>query len=105
PGHQHAYWLVSPDGSTTRFLTDGAAFNGAPAWSPDSSELLYFAPDDSLHAIPLDGRSDRVVLRGALLLGMGGPAWRRWAGAAGGLPRLPPRVWRMVGTSGLGANR
>ena len=77
PGHQHAYWLVSPDGSTTRFLTDGAAFNGAPAWSPDSSELLYFAPDDSLHAIHLDGSSDRVVLRGALLLGMEGPDWRR----------------------------
>jgi Tol biopolymer transport system component len=37
-----------------------------PAWSPDSSQLAYQAPDGSIHVIRRDGTDDRQVLPWAL---------------------------------------
>jgi Tol biopolymer transport system component len=72
-----SYRLVSPDGKTQRLLARAAPSYVGPAWSPDSKELLYAAPDGSLHAIGVEGGGDRVVVASARRGGVEAPDWRR----------------------------
>jgi Tol biopolymer transport system component len=61
-------WVVHPDGTGVRLVTTLRGLNaGAPAWSPDSTHLLYAVsfyggpPIGTLHEIGLDGSDDTVL--------------------------------------------
>ena len=62
--------LISPDGSRSERLTDGATIDFRPAWSPDGSNIAYVAhtkPDDDagdfgVFVIAADGTGKRHVV-------------------------------------------
>lgn len=43
--HSTALYLVRPDGSGRRRVTEAGAFAGSPSWSPDGRTLIYYACD------------------------------------------------------------
>jgi Tol biopolymer transport system component len=67
-GNDRALWLVAPDGSEPRQLTD-AVHVIWPVWSPDRSQIAFLAPDPedpmgnvSLYRIAVDGSTpERLV--------------------------------------------
>jgi Tol biopolymer transport system component len=67
--------LLSPGPSATSPGPVQACVGCRLAWSPDSSQLAYQAPDGSLHAIRRDGSGDRRVVPYALA--GGSIAWGR----------------------------
>jgi len=40
--HRTSLYLVHPDGSGLRRLTDGAQFAGSPRWSPDGTRIVFY---------------------------------------------------------------
>ena len=69
-GNDRALWLVAPDGSEPRQLTD-AVHVIWPVWSPDRSQIAFLAPDPddpmgnvSLYRIPVDGTTPERLVDG-----------------------------------------
>jgi Tol biopolymer transport system component len=69
-GNDRALWLVAPDGSEPRQLTD-AVHVIWPVWSPDRSQIAFLAPDPedpmgnvSLYRIPVDGSTPERLVDG-----------------------------------------
>jgi TolB protein len=69
-GNDRALWLVAPDGSEPRQLTD-AVHVIWPVWSPDRSQIAFLAPDPddpmgnvSLYRIAVDGSSPERLVDG-----------------------------------------
>ena len=55
-------WLVNADGSSPRQLTDNAAMDISPAWSPDGSRLAFISNrdgNDELYTMNADGSDVR----------------------------------------------
>lgn len=79
-GDPSGIWIMRPDGSAARFVVRTAGSGAlAPAWSPDSSRLLYetqnFATGSTeLHAIALDGNGDTVLTSSRSM--NDAPSWR-----------------------------
>ncbi len=72
-------WLMNPDGSSLRQLTDDPGVDVEPAWSPDGSKIVFVTsrddPDNtSLYVMNADGTDQRrlVQIPGGDLIG---PAW------------------------------
>ena len=69
-GNDRALWLVAPDGSEPRQLTD-AVHVIWPVWSPDRSQIAFLAPDPddpmgnvSLYRIAVDGSTPERLIDG-----------------------------------------
>jgi Tol biopolymer transport system component len=69
-GNDRALWLVAPDGSEPRQLTD-AVHVIWPVWSPDRSQIAFLAPDPedpmgnvSLYHIAVDGTTPERLVDG-----------------------------------------
>jgi Tol biopolymer transport system component len=69
-GNDRALWLVAPDGSDPRQLTD-AVHVIWPVWSPDRSQIAFLAPDPedpmgnvSLYRIAVDGSTPERLVDG-----------------------------------------
>jgi Tol biopolymer transport system component len=69
-GNDRALWLVAPDGSEPRQLTD-AVHVIWPVWSPDRSQVAFLAPDPedpmgnvSLYRIAVDGSTPERLVDG-----------------------------------------
>jgi Tol biopolymer transport system component len=69
-GKNRALWLVAPDGSEPRQLTDELHAIW-PVWSPDRSRIAFFAPDPedpmgnvSLYTVGLDGANPQRLVDG-----------------------------------------
>jgi len=69
-GKDRALWLVAPDGSEPRQLTD-AVHVIWPVWSPDRSQIAFLAPDPedpmgnvSLYRIAVDGSTPERLIDG-----------------------------------------
>src|SRR5215207_2102859 len=69
-GNDRALWLVAPDGSEPRQLTD-AVHVIWPVWSPDRSQIAFLAPDPedpmgnvSLFRIAVDGSTPERLVDG-----------------------------------------
>jgi Tol biopolymer transport system component len=69
-GNDRALWLVSPDGSEPRQLTDVVHVIW-PVWSPDRSQIAFLAPDPedpmgnvSLYRIAVDGTTPERLVDG-----------------------------------------
>jgi dipeptidyl aminopeptidase/acylaminoacyl peptidase len=69
-GNDRALWLVAPDGSEPRQLTD-AVHVIWPVWSPDRSQIAFLAPDPddpmgnvSLYRIAVDGSTPERLVDG-----------------------------------------
>jgi Tol biopolymer transport system component len=69
-GNDRALWLVAPDGSEPRQLTD-AVHVIWPVWSPDRSQIAFLAPDPedpmgnvSLFRIAVDGSTPERLIDG-----------------------------------------
>jgi Tol biopolymer transport system component len=69
-GNDRALWLVAPDGSEPRQLTD-AVHVIWPVWSPDRSQIAFLAPDPddpmgnvSLYRIAVDGTTPERLVDG-----------------------------------------
>jgi Tol biopolymer transport system component len=69
-GKSRALWLVAPDGSEPRQLSD-ALHVIWPVWSPDRSRIAFLAPDPedpmgnvSLYTIGIDGATPRRLVDG-----------------------------------------
>ena len=69
-GNDRALWLVAPDGSEPRQLTD-AVHVIWPVWSPDRSHIAFLAPDPedpmgnvSLYRIAVDGSTPERLVDG-----------------------------------------
>jgi Tol biopolymer transport system component len=69
-GNDRALWLVAPDGSEPRQLTD-AVHVIWPVWNPDRSQIAFLAPDPedpmgnvSLYRIAVDGSTPERLVDG-----------------------------------------
>ena len=69
-GNDRALWLVAPDGSEPRQLTDAVQVIW-PVWSPDRSQIAFLAPDPddpmgnvSLYRIAIDGSTPERLVDG-----------------------------------------
>jgi Tol biopolymer transport system component len=69
-GNDRALWLVAPDGSEPRQLTDAVHIIW-PVWSPDRSQIAFLAPDPedpmgnvSLYRIAVDGSTPERLVDG-----------------------------------------
>ena len=69
-GNDRALWLVAPDGSDPRQLTDEVHVIW-PVWSPDRSQIAFLAPDPddpmgnvSLYRIAIDGSTPERLVDG-----------------------------------------
>src|SRR5215216_246640 len=69
-GNDRALWLVAPDGSEARQITD-AVHVIWPVWSPDRSQIAFLAPDPddpmgnvSLYRIAVDGSTPERLVDG-----------------------------------------
>jgi Tol biopolymer transport system component len=78
-GNDRALWLVAPDGSEPRQLTD-AVHVIWPVWSPDRSQIAFLAPDPedpmgnvSLYRIAVDGSTPERLVDG--VSAHAAPAW------------------------------
>ena len=78
-GKDRALWLVAPDGSDPRQLTDEVHVIW-PVWSPDRSQIAFLAPDPddpmgnvSLYRIAIDGSSPERLVDG--VSAHAAPAW------------------------------
>ncbi len=78
-GKDRALWLVAPDGSDPRQLTDEVHVIW-PVWSPDRSQIAFLAPDPddpmgnvSLYRIGIDGSSPERLVDG--VSAHAAPAW------------------------------
>ncbi|MBW3634542.1 MAG: hypothetical protein KY456_16105 [Chloroflexi bacterium] len=78
-GNDRALWLVAPDGSDPRQLTDEVHVIW-PVWSPDRSQIAFLAPDPddpmgnvSLYRIAIDGSSPERLVDG--VSAHAAPAW------------------------------
>jgi len=78
-GNDRALWLVAPDGSEPRQLTD-AVHVIWPVWSPDRSQIAFLAPDPddpmgnvSLYRIAVDGTTPQRLVDG--VSAHAAPAW------------------------------
>jgi Tol biopolymer transport system component len=78
-GNDRALWLVAPDGSEPRQLTD-AVHVIWPVWSPDRSQIAFLAPDPedpmgnvSLYRIAVDGSTPERLVDG--VSAHAPPAW------------------------------
>ena len=78
-GNDRALWLVAPDGSDPRQLTDEVQVIW-PVWSPDRSQIAFLAPDPddpmgnvSLYRIAIDGSSPERLVDG--VSAHAAPAW------------------------------
>ena len=78
-GNDRALWLVAPDGSDARQLTD-AVHVIWPVWSPDRSQIAFLAPDPddpmgnvSLYRITIDGSDPERLVDG--VSAHAAPAW------------------------------
>lgn len=78
-GNDRALWLVAPDGTADRQLTD--AFEATwPVWSPDRATIAFLAPDPddpvgnfSLYTVGLDGSEPERLTDG--VSAHAAPAW------------------------------
>jgi TolB protein len=89
--HKGKIFIVNADGSGLQFLVDG----GEPSWSPDGTQVVYWAGDPSrLYVINIDGSGNRELPLTAL--GLGDPHWSprgnriAFAGAATVVPPDDP---------------
>jgi Tol biopolymer transport system component len=78
-GNDRALWLVAPDGSEPRQLSD-ALHVIWPVWSPDRAQIAFLAPDPedsmgnvSLYIIGIDGADARRLVDG--VSAHAAPAW------------------------------
>jgi Tol biopolymer transport system component len=78
-GNDRALWLIAPDGSDPRQLTDEVHVIW-PVWSPDRSQIAFLAPDPddpmgnvSLYRIAIDGSSPERLVDG--VSAHAAPAW------------------------------
>ena len=78
-GNDRALWLVAPDGSDPRQITDELHIIW-PVWSPDRSQIAFLAPDPddpmgnvSLYSIGIDGSSLQRLVDG--VSAHAAPAW------------------------------
>lgn len=78
-GNDRSLWLVAPDGSEPRQLTD-AVHVIWPVWSPDRSQIAFLAPDPddpmgnvSLYRIAVDGSTPERLVDG--VSAHAAPAW------------------------------
>ena len=78
-GNERALWLVSPDGTAERQLTDALQVIW-PTWSPDRARIAFLAPDPddptgnvSLFVTGLDGSEPRRLVGG--VSAHTAPAW------------------------------
>jgi Tol biopolymer transport system component len=69
-GNDRALWLVAPDGSEPRQLTDAVHIIW-PVWNPDRSQIAFLAPDPedpmgnvSLYRIAVDGTTPERLVDG-----------------------------------------
>ena len=61
--HRTSIYLIRPDGSGLRRLTDGNRFSGSPRWSPDGKRIVFYEMDviDTLKARDDPERQSQVV--------------------------------------------
>lgn len=78
-GRDRELWLVAPDGSDPRLLSD-ALHVIWPVWSPDRSQVAFLAPDPedpmgnvSLYTVAIDGSAPRRLVDG--VSAHAPPAW------------------------------
>ncbi len=78
-GNDRALWLVAPDGSEPRQITDALHIIW-PVWSPDRTQIAFLAPDPedpmgnvSLYRIGIDGSSLQRLVNG--VSAHAPPAW------------------------------
>lgn len=78
-GKSRALWLVAPDGSEPRQLTDELHVIW-PVWSPDRSQIAFYAPDPedpmgnvSLYTVGIDGDDPQRLVDG--VSAHAAPAW------------------------------
>jgi Tol biopolymer transport system component len=78
-GKNRALWLVAPDGSDPRQLTDELHVIW-PVWSPDRSRIAFFAPDPedpmgnvALYTVGIDGANPQRLVDG--VSAHAAPAW------------------------------
>lgn len=78
-GNDRALWLVEPDGSDPRQITDALQIIW-PVWSPDRSQIAFLAPDPddpmgnvSLYRIGIDGSALKRLVDG--VSAHAPPAW------------------------------
>jgi RNA polymerase sigma factor (sigma-70 family) len=65
-GRGYQLYLMHPDGTGQRRLTQGAGLNCTARFSPDGRQLLYLHQErgvNSLHVMDCDGGKDRVVIQ------------------------------------------
>ena len=66
--------MMDADGSNRARLTNTAAYEGDPAWSPDGSRIAFFR-DFEIYVIDPDGSNPMNLTQNNAF--DGGPAWSR----------------------------
>ena len=54
-------WVVNPDGTGLRQLTDTPIDERCPSWSPDGREIVYSTNDGNLRIIKADGSDPKML--------------------------------------------
>jgi Tol biopolymer transport system component len=58
-GLQAGIWVMRDDGTERKRLADGTR----PQWTPDSKQLVYVSPGNTLEIIGIDGQGQRAILK------------------------------------------
>ena len=73
-------WVIRPDGTGRRPITSAISSNSTPAWSPDSTKVVYqkdyfFGHDTDLYTVSVNGGPETLAI--AHNWPEGAPSWQR----------------------------